>query len=369
MTFHWSPQQAEGMKKAVDWYRSGGAGWFYLAGYAGTGKTTITHHVVDEIGAKPCYAAYTGKAASVMRDSGCKGAGTLHSKIYKFKRDPATGEIKKSIDRSKDSPIKKADLIVVDECSMVDAEIGKDLLSFKKPIIVLGDPAQLPPVKGAGYFTSRDPDVMLTEIHRQAEGNPIIALASKARQGEPLEPGAYGESNVVSREQFRAEHDITAFDQVLVGLRKTRAAYNTRLREIKGFRSPYPQRGDRIICRKNDRDMAIFNGQMFEVLRTFDATFEHEAMIGIEARSDDEDREIRALVRSEFFTGDRPPDWRELRGTQQFEYGYALTTHMAQGSQWDRVVVFDESFGKTEDRQRWLYTAITRAAKAVTIVR
>ena len=57
---------------------------------------------------------------------------------------------------------------------MVDEDLGRDLLSFGKPVLVLGDPAQLPPVKGGGFFTEAEPDVMLTEVHRQAADNPII---------------------------------------------------------------------------------------------------------------------------------------------------------------------------------------------------
>ena len=70
---------------------------------------------------------------------------------------------------------------MIDECSMVDEELGRDLLSFGKPILVLGDPAQLPPVKGGGFFTETAPDVMLTEIHRQAEGSAIIRASRAAR--------------------------------------------------------------------------------------------------------------------------------------------------------------------------------------------
>lgn len=367
MSLHWSPQQSAAIEKVRAWYKAGGDQWFYLAGYAGTGKTTLARSLIDETGAEACYGAYTGKAAAVMKASGCDDAGTLHSKAYVFKRAP-DGSIKKRLNKNKSSPIMKADILVVDECSMVDEAMGRDLLSFGKPILVLGDPAQLPPVKGEGFFTARDPDVMLTEIHRQAEGNPIIQLATLARQGARIELGTYGDSHVVTRAEFQHGHDITAADQVLVGRKATRGAYNARLREIAGKESAFPVPGDRLICRKNDRDMQIFNGQMFEVTDLFDATYEHPNMIGMDVKSDEGD-DRRVMVRRELFTNEAVPNWQELRGTQQFEYGYALTVHMAQGSQWNRVVVRDEAFGSEDDQRRWRYTAITRAAKAITIVR
>src|SRR5919107_1831700 len=98
-----------------------------------------------------------------------------------------------------DAPASKAALIVIDECSMVDAELGRDLMSFGVPVLVLGDPAQLPPVQGGGFFTEAEPDAMLTEVHRQARDNPIIRLSMAVREGERLALGQYGESRVIAR--------------------------------------------------------------------------------------------------------------------------------------------------------------------------
>lgn len=366
---HWSPQQEHAIAAVSDWYRRGDDQVFYLAGYAGTGKTTIANHLVENANAKPCYGAYTGKAAQVMRNSGCDGAATLHSLIYKFERDAKTGKFKKSVNRAKSSKIVKADLIVVDECSMVDEEIGNALCSFEKPILVLGDPGQLPPVKGGGFFTSRDPDAMLTEIHRQAEGNPIIRLATEVRQGRGIDYCRLGESAVVTKQEFRDEYNILDADQVLVGTNKTRISYNTRLRELKGITTANPVFGDRLVCLKNDRELGIFNGGIFTVDHVFDATHEHPNMIGLYVSPDEGGDTHSVRVRSEFFTGGRQPHWTELKDTQQFTYGYALTVHKSQGSQWNNVVLFDESFGSEEERRRWLYTGITRAAKSIIVVR
>src|SRR5258707_12947253 len=99
-----------------------------------------------------------------------------------------------------DAPVAKAELIVIDECSMVDAELGRDLMSFGVPVLVLGDPAQLPPIQGGGFFTEAEPDVMLTEVHRQAQDGPVVRLSMEIRSGQRLVPGQYGASPVVRRD-------------------------------------------------------------------------------------------------------------------------------------------------------------------------
>src|SRR5438270_5009983 len=167
--------------------------------YAGTGKTTLARHLAAHIDGEVKFAAFTGKAALVMRAKGCSGASTIHSLIYRARE---SGEETPSFELWDDSPASKAALIVIDECSMVDAELGRDLMSFGVPVLVLGDPAQLPPIACGGFFTDAEPDAMLTEVHRQAQGNPIIRLSMDIRAGRSLEPGIYGETQVVSRQSL-----------------------------------------------------------------------------------------------------------------------------------------------------------------------
>ena len=142
---------------------------------------------------------------------------------------------------------------------MVDEELGRDLLSFGQPVLVLGDPAQLPPVKGGGFFTEGEPDVMLTEVHRQAKDNPIIHLSMMVREGGRLETGSYGESRIIRRREIDAAA-VMAADQVLVGLNKTRRLYNTRLRELNGYRDPMPAAGEKLVCLRNDKTKGLLNG-------------------------------------------------------------------------------------------------------------
>ncbi len=158
----------------------------------------------------------------------------------------------------------KSSLVIIDECSMVDQELGRDLLSFGKPVLVLGDPAQLPPVKGGGFFTEGPPDVMLTEVHRQAADNPIIKMSMLVREGRKLSLGPYGESLVVERRDIDSG-TVTAADQLLVGLNRTRHAYNKRMRELFGHADVFPQVGDKLVCLKNNRTKGLLNGGIWLV--------------------------------------------------------------------------------------------------------
>src|SRR5215207_5525113 len=186
----WSPQQDEALVAVAAWLKRGEPQLFRLFGYAGTGKTTLAKHIAEGVEGEVAFGAFTGKAASVLRAKGCSEASTIHSMIYRT-RESEEGGPHFVINRA--GPASQADLIIIDECSMVDEELGRDLLSFKKPVLVLGDPAQLPPVKGGGFFTEAEPDVMLTEVHRQAADDPIVRMAMTIREGGRLSIGEYGE--------------------------------------------------------------------------------------------------------------------------------------------------------------------------------
>src|SRR3954469_6095078 len=184
-----SPHQDQALAAVSAWLKvkpSGGRAIFRLFGYAGTGKTTLARHIADSADGKVLFAAFTGKAAQVMRNKGCHGASTIHSLIYRTRE---SGAETPTFELFADAPASKAKLIVIDECSMVDAELGRDLKSFGVPLLVLGDPAQLPPIQGGGFFTDAKPDVMLTEVHRQARDNPIVRLSMDIREGKRLSPG------------------------------------------------------------------------------------------------------------------------------------------------------------------------------------
>jgi exodeoxyribonuclease-5 len=374
----WSSQQQDGIATARGWLiqcasdlRTGrrlSKQILRIFGYAGTGKTTIARHLAEGADGPTCFCAFTGKAALMMARNGCSGASTIHGLIYKVEEGRG-GAVRFKLDRN--SPAASAALIVVDECSMVDEDMARDIMSFNRPILVLGDPAQLPPVRGAGYFTDAKPDVMLTEIHRQARDNPIIHLATTVREGGDIQPGTYGESRVIERGILSPE-EVMAADQILVGKNATRTAYNRRMRSLHGFHDDLPEIGDRLVCLRNDKTLGIFNGGLFKVESgLMSPPKDHPDCIRFEVSSEDFQKRaaIEVVVRREFFTGtaeDIP--WQELRGTQQFDFGYALTVHKAQGSQWRDVILYDESGTFRDDARRWLYTGLTRASDRVTLV-
>ncbi len=372
-----TPHQDAALEHVARWLkdRPGANGTpqvFRLFGYAGTGKTTLAKHIAEHVDGDVKYAAFTGKAASVMRGKGCHGASTIHSLIYRARE---SGEEIPSFDLWDEAPASKAALIIVDECSMVDAELGRDLLSFGVPLLVLGDPAQLPPIttgaNGGGFFTEHEPDVMLTEVHRQAQDNPIIRLSMDIRAGEYLEPGRYGETEVVAKSDLDPQRVLEA-DQVLVGRNATRRAYNIRMRERRGFDDVMPAAGDKLVCLRNNRKKGLFNGGLWTVKdRGARKGGAKTGIMTMRLMPDDETatRGVKVSVRPECFTGGiEQLDWQRRKPYDEFDYGYVLTVHKAQGSQWDDVVLFDESYAFQESRQRWLYTGITRAAKRLTVV-
>ncbi|MEM8936063.1 MAG: AAA family ATPase, partial [Pseudomonadota bacterium] len=336
---------------------------FRLFGYAGAGKTTLARHIADDADGDVSFAAFTGKAAYVMRQKGCVDATTIHALIYRPSAADDDGAPSFTIRR--DAPASKADLIIVDECSMVDEDLGRDLLSFGKPVLVLGDPAQLPPVKGGGFFTDAEPDVMLTEIHRQAADNPIIRLSMAIRENEPFSE-ITDQCRVISKEDLSTE-DTLAADQVLVGSNKTRKRYNERLRALHGFADVTPEAGERLVCLRNNKKKGLLNGGVWTVASRRSP---RKDRVRLSVTPEEGGRAITVSTPRAFFTdGPETVPFQNRRGADEFDYGYALTVHKAQGSQWDSLVLFDESYMFREHRLRWLYTGVTRAAEKLVVVR
>ena len=367
----WSPQQNEALSKAGAWLRMRYAPTFYLAGYAGAGKSTLAMHLAEHADGKVAFAAFTGKAAMVMRQKGCHGARTIHALIYESDVDPTTGDVTTRL--RPPGWLDKYALIIIDECSMVDEEMGKDLLSFGRPVLVLGDPAQLPPVRGGGYFTARQPDYMLTEVHRQAADSPIIRLATEIREGQFRPRNIDVPGLIVCERAGLDPQRVRDADMVIVGRNDTRQKFNRRLRELKVkpdliSGNPYPVTGEPLICLRNDREKKIFNGDILTVGKKRVG----KKSVQLVMEDPDGDRPAtKVSVLKQFFEDDvaaQKLPFKDLRDTQQFTYGYAITCHKSQGSQWAAVCVFDESGTFREDRTRWLYTAATRASDHLTLV-
>lgn len=372
-----SPQQDEALRAVSKWLKDGRSPIFRLFGYAGTGKTTLARYFAEHIEGDVQFAAFTGKAAQVLRSKGAANARTLHSLIYRPRGEEAvenetTGKtsIAPTFSLNRQSPVSKAKLIVVDECSMVDKQLGRDLMSFGTPILVLGDPGQLPPISGGGFFTEHEPDYLLSEIHRQARDNPIIRLALDVREGREFTFGDFGAAKVISKTDVTQELVLGA-DQVLVGTNRTRRRYNQRLRELKGFAASFPQAGDKLVCLRNDPAKGLLNGSLWKVMTSSRETVKPGINLLVAPEDEEPGRGVAKikLLKSQFDDPDAEIPWQTKKRFDDFDYGYALTTHKAQGSQWDEVVLFDESYAFRDTRERWLYTAITRAAERLTVVR
>ncbi len=362
----WSPQQEHALKAVGAWLKDEhGPQVFYLAGFAGTGKTTLAKTLAESVDGNVIYGAFTGKAALVLRRKGCAGASTIHSMIY-LPRRAAGGATDWLLNEN--SPVGRAQLVIIDECSMVGEDLGRDLLSFGTRILVLGDPAQLPPVRGEGFFTARKPDVMLTEVHRQAQDNPIIRMSMAVREGKQIPYGTYGESRVIPR---AFQKDVMSSDQVLVGMNRSRRDYNQRIRRLMGFEGAMPVVGERLVCLRNKHSAGLLNGGLWNVgalLETKPRDVRLRMMLEPEDAGD-QLSPAEVYVHPKFFLGSEGElSLAEKKKSDQFDFGYALTVHKSQGSQWNSVFLFDEG-GAFDDYAKWLYTGITRAAEAVTIVR
>ncbi|WP_363324459.1 AAA family ATPase [uncultured Roseibium sp.] len=420
-----SDEQEIAIKKFKDWWLNDSGKTFYLAGFAGTGKSTAAKAMSEGKG-RVGYMAPTHKAAAVLRKKGIPEAGTIHSFIYvleepkreDFKTD---WEYEKALIAFLDSPefvlqpldvLDDYDLLLIDECSMVDQKTLADLEQFAPRILAMGDPGQLPPVGGPGAFTFRKPDALLTEVHRQAEDNPILALATQVRLTGQYSP--YDDIPLISAyDKSAVDWFIDNADQVVAGFNKTRRGVNFRIRNLRGIEDFWPVPGDRMIAqsgaiihRKVEAGKvdlsSMLGGGLFEEDNHQDGLFNGEEIVVEKLVRDragavQEQNEVRSIG-SQTFTfksayldikkPDKPgvfmancvSDWwkpdtqgnpRKWRGFVHLDYSYAITCHKSQGSEWDRVVLYDDGFGfrDIEERKKWLYTAVTRASKGLAIIR
>ena len=416
--FDWSPEQRYTLGEISMWKNEPDSQIFRLFGYAGTGKTTIVKEIARRAEGEVLFCAFTGKAALVMRSMGCAGAATIHSSIYRpvselieeakslktclemlrenaqdaaaiklagkwGTTDPWALERKLMALRDRiekgpqwvlrDSINPEPDVIICDECSMVNEALARDLMSFGHKIIVIGDPFQLPPVKGPGFFIDAEPDAMLREVHRQALGNPIIDLATTVRRDGiwALQRGRYGTSSYTRQVLAESTQTLMEADQALCGKNTTRRDCNAAIREAYGYDpEPIPTPGEKIICCRNNKLLGLLNGSMWRVISCERKGDYFRAKIepwDVSERS--EEAKLDVFMHPEPFAGGEPAP-EDKFDAEEFTWGYVITVHKAQGSQWPRVAVINDSWpGKDRFQDRWMYTAITRAQERVTIIK
>jgi exodeoxyribonuclease-5 len=253
----------------------------------------------------------------------------------------------------------KGEVLLVDESSMVSKAMAADIRRTGITVVAVGDPGQLPPVEGEPFFTEASfrRNFTLTEIHRQALESPIIRQAHAVRLGGQYE--ADGEAvRVIDR---LTGGELRATQVVLTGRRNTRMRMNAEMRRIRDLHNPLPRLGEPLICLRNTPQYDLCNGAIYYASRDL---HEDDKTVGIS--TDEGDIEVPAIFLSPGHEYDRPevPRW-----VSAFAFGYALTVHQAQGSEFDNVLLIDESAVFREDRDRWCYTAITRAKERIVIAR
>lgn len=419
---------------------------FYLAGYAGAGKTQIIPDMVSFLGldhASVTFIAPTAKAAKVlsgklkaMFGSDKVQARTIHSCIYiparalvealreeirtleqeltdfqltmagdagvskeavrnriaekqavidqkEMEFEKASREHRRngpSFVLNTESAIKDTKLIIVDEASMVGEEIANDLFTFGIPVLAVGDPAQLPPVKDVPGLTNGTPDFFLDEIHRQAADNPIIRLTMDIRQGKSIRPCTMGEAvRIVSQrnDKWTLNPDYDA--QVICGKNMTRWALTSSIREMCGFTSDAPMKDEPLIVRKNSKKYpALVNGGIVTCEGSLPELIEGDSSFFMDITDENGDtysveayqgmfEEHKGLMK-DYASAPKYAAFDAKRSAEIFDWAWCITTHAAQGSQWDRVIVHDESAVFKQDAIRWLYTAASRASEELVIV-
>lgn len=380
MTWTLSEDQ-QAARVAVHAALAGGKRVSVLVGPAGSGKTTLMQSIIDDVASKRevVLICPTGKAASVLQKKTGRVAGTVHKALYgsvwEDGDDVVGGKVE---DRSSElnfgdphPPCGPGGLVVCDEASMVGESLHGDLVAQLKrrdgaQLLYVGDREQLPPV-GEEWGPNFDrPDAALDQVHRQAEGSPILQLATAIRWKQSWAgwvPGRCerGPGHPVAWLAERADGDAT----LLAYTNKVRRAMNHDVRKVLG-KSGALAVGDRIVCLLNS-NLGMMNGEVATVvgMRTARAVTTLELDNGIEAKVN------LSLL------GGSVRDFRKWQGKKEgclhIDHGWCLTVHKSQGSEWEHVgFVADGAYqwlkrDKPDEARRLAYTAVTRASQTLRI--
>ena len=388
-------KQEQGLKLAVKRFKDNEP-FTVISGYAGSGKSTLVRFIIDALDVDEndvCYCAFTGKAAEVLRKKGNKNVSTLHKLLFESIPKPDGTFFRKPVEFI---PYK---IVIVDECSMVPKELLQRLIKYNVHIICLGDPGQLPPInKNEDNHLLDHPHIFLDEIMRQEAESEIINLTMNIRAGKPLTHYQGKEVQVLNKDELTTGMLLWA-DQIICAKNETRIALNNQMRDLLG-RSGGPQDGDKVICLKNNWDIysvndnPLVNGTIGYLKDSFSTYINLPRQITSDGQpkkldiltanfiSDtEEDYGILNMDKQLITTGVPGLDWKtsykmgrnwrfQDKIPDQFTYGYAITCHKSQGSEWDNVLVIEEGFPfEKEEHKQWLYTAATRAAKKLVIIK
>ena len=394
-------EQAKAIQYCLDYIdgkvSDNGKGYIFISGQAGVGKSEIQKFVLNNFRKNQFkLAAYTAKAARVMEDKSGYPASTIHRLMYKPILDRDGNILDWVFDRDILRDDRNLKFVLIDECSMMSQRQLDDLISSGKKIIVFGDYYQLPPINAPQIFTKQNADIVLTKIHRQAEGNPLIQYLTKLRKGEDIDNCNIDNKLIKSNdinEVFGGDiKKFLDYDQIICGTNATRKALNAMIRkEIKGIDSPFPVAGERLICLKNNYNVDLANGDQFEIncdafnyrkdrgtfcVKRDIEPFKNKKREIVKERimvcmSDNYDDIIRHRMPEYLARGkDRSNPDILIQGKHLIEsdYSYVISCHKAQGSEWKNVLVIDESDVFRDTKYRWLYTAVSRGKESVTII-
>ena len=375
-----------------------------LNGPAGTGKTTVIREVLDRVKAAPVVLAPTNKACHVLRGKGVPAV-TIHSAIYAARSTQIREEMRALTEAIRgESDAREVDemrarlealrvelasqpsgerlsfawqalnsvngqAVIVDEASMVGRKVFDDLRrSTDRGIVLVGDDAQLAPVRDEAVFHDMEAAASLTTVHRHAGDQPILDIATAVRERNMLTARTIAQNAgcVVSLHDAPIRHN--AAEHVEICWRnKTRHDRNRLHRQAHG-RTRWLEKGDWLISLET-RDPE-FNGSIVQVLPSERGVWGWKKVRGqpslrapvVHLLVDSKDV-IRRPVPVECLAG---PTTLAQGG---WDFAYAITAHKAQGSEWDSVTVYDDwswadhDAAYQEQRRRWLYTAITRARR------
>lgn len=399
-------KQEEGLRIAVERWRNGEK-YTVIGGFAGAGKSTLIKFIIAAMGLSDeevRYAAYTGKAANVLKNKGCPGATTVHKLIYharlqssgKYRFIPKTpGEIR----------MEGIKVVVIDEVSMLPTKMWNLLCSYPFYIIAAGDPEQLPPImesskEDPNNHVLDNPHIFLDEIMRQAQESEIIRLSMHIREGKSLNSFPCVNEQVMLIDKRAVNNDVLKWaDQILCATNRTKVEFNKRLRQAYGFQDA-PQLNDKVINLHNEWDISstignpLTNGIIGNIKSMSYDIWEYPGFIRektgkisvpilwLTISGDEPDEEFQELPfdYSELVSGNSSLSPREeylvLTKLKQSvplhgNFGYAVTVWKAQGSEWDKVLLYPErSWPRdTTERRKFLYTGVTRARQKLVVAK
>ena len=376
--------EEDGVKPIRCFYVEDPSHLFITGEFVPTHNTTVVESVIDKLKlAEDQYitAVYTGKGALNLQQKGLPSC-TVHSLIYHtiLEKVPYINEDGETQHKMafhfilKESLPDNLRLIIIDEATMINNDMRDKILSFGKPVIFIGDMNQLPPIFGISDVMLH-PDFKLTKIMRQSEGNPIIQLSQMILNDDYYDFGNYGNSKVVSSVDF-GKNMIDDYDMILCGKNKTRDYINNKIiHEIIGKKTLQPFIGAKVVNRQNNWDIAVsgisLTNGLVGYITNLNKSKSYMGYYTIDFRPDFMDNEFEDLkIDCKYIISDY--DSRKNYGLtkfEKFEYAYCITTHISQGSQYNRVLFIDEPFADKETTKKLRYTAITRAIDNITIVR